>query len=103
MSDNFVHLRTHSEYSLVDSIVRIKDLVAFAAQNSFKAIALTDFINLFGLVKFYKQAIAAKVKPIIGCDVIVKAEDDLALTLLCQDNTGYRNLTKLVSQAYIQS
>ena len=70
MSDpTFVHLRLHSEYSIVDGIVRIDDAVAAAADDGMPALALTDLANVFGMVKFYKAARAAGVKPIIGCDV----------------------------------
>ncbi len=103
MSADFIHLRVHSEYSLINGIVRIKDLVSYAAQNSLPAIALTDHMNLFGMVKFYKHARASGVKPIIGCDVLIATEDsEFILTLLCQNNIGYKNLTKLISRAYIE-
>src|SRR3990172_6785568 len=65
----FVHLHVHSEYSLSDGIVRLNDLIGAAAENDMPAVALTDLANVFGVVKFYREAVAAGVKPIIGSDV----------------------------------
>ncbi len=97
MSAGFVHLHVHTEYSLVDSTVRIPKLVARCAAEKMPAVALTDQNNLFGLVKFYKKAIAAGVKPIIGLDLRIVNEDDadhpFTLLLLVQDNDGYRKLS----------
>ncbi|MFP4611091.1 MAG: DNA polymerase III subunit alpha [Thiohalophilus sp.] len=104
--DSFVHLHLHTEYSLVNGLVRIKPLVRAVADAGMPAVAVTDQCNLFGMVKFYKAAIAAGVKPIIGVDVWLHNEEDPnqpgRLVLLCQDNTGYRNLTRLVSRSYIE-
>src|SRR5476649_1288980 len=101
---SFVHLHVHSEYSLVDGIVRIDDLVETAKKQGSKSIALTDQSNLFGMVKFYEAAIAAGIKPIIGTDVWIKNEQDpqnpYRLILLCQNEIGYRNATEIVSQSY---
>jgi len=100
----FVHLRIHSEYSLVDGLVQIDDLAERAAALGMGAVALTDVCNFFALVKFYRACQAAGVKPICGADVQIAS--DLAdgapstLTLLVRDQTGYRNLTKLISRAY---
>ncbi|HSF21669.1 MAG TPA: PHP domain-containing protein, partial [Burkholderiales bacterium] len=69
MSPSFVHLRLHSEYSIVDGIVRIDEAVEAAAADGMPALALTDLANVFGMVKFYQAARAAGVKPIVGCDV----------------------------------
>ena len=68
----FVHLRMHSEYSIVDGIVRIDEVVAKAAADGMPALALTDLSNLFGLVKFYQAARGKGIKPIVGCDVWIK-------------------------------
>ena len=104
MSPQFVHLRLHSEYSLVDGLVRLKPLVKAAAESDMPAVALTDFNNFFGLVKFYKAAQNAGVKPILGADLLVIDETDEAaagqLVLLIADNIGYKNLTALISKAY---
>ena len=66
---SFVHLRLHSEYSIVDGIVRVDAAVAAAASDGMPALALTDLANVFGLVKFYREARARGVKPIVGWDV----------------------------------
>ena len=103
MSVRFAHLHLHSEYSLVDSTIRIKQLVAACVRTGMPAVALTDENNLFGLVKFYKQCTAAGIKPIAGCDVWVSSPDDprpWRLTLMCQDRDGYLNLSRLVSRAW---
>ncbi len=102
----FVHLRLHTEYSLVDSTIRIKPLMKVAASKGLPALAITDQNNFFGLVKFYKAAMGAGIKPIFGLDLLLADEQGtdtlFHLILLCQNNTGYRNLTKLVSSAYQQ-
>ena len=104
MSAKFVHLRLHSEYSLVDGLVRIKPLAAKVASLDMPAVALTDFNNFFGLVKFYKAAQGAGVKPILGAEVLVLDESGegalTQLVLLIMDNVGYKNLTCLISKAY---
>ncbi|MCG5532195.1 MULTISPECIES: DNA polymerase III subunit alpha [unclassified Halorhodospira] len=101
---SFVHLRLHSEFSLVDGIVRIQEAVSAARDAGMPAVAITDQSNLFGMVKFYRAALAAGVKPIIGADVWL-ADDTLELgyarmTLLCRDRGGYRALSRLLSRAY---
>ena len=104
MSQNFVHLRVRSEYSLIDSIVRLKDLTSRVASDSMPAVALTDFNNLFGLVKFYKLARSSGLKPIMGADVLIKysnSQKPTNMTLLIKNEIGYRNLTKLISDAYL--
>ncbi len=102
----FVHLHVHTEYSLVDSTVRIPALMEKAAGDGMPAIAMTDRNNLFGLVKFYRRAIAAGVKPIVGADLQIANEDDpgrpFTLIVLCQDNRGYRNLSRIISRAYVE-
>lgn len=101
---NFVHLRLHTEYSLVDGIVKIKPLIAETTAKGMPAVAMTDQMNLFALVKFYKVALGAGIKPICGADIWLEAnnEDDppSLMLLLIQDNEGYGNLTELISQAY---
>ena len=106
MGASFVHLHLHTEYSLVDGLVRIKPLVERAAEMGMPAVAVTDQSNLFGMVKFYRAAMAAGVKPIIGVDLWVYNEAEPAhparLVLLCRNNEGYRNLTRLVSRTYLE-
>ncbi len=101
----FVHLHVHTEYSLVDGIVRIKPLVGAVVAAGMPAVAVTDQCNLFAMVKFYRAAQAAGVKPIIGVELWVREENDPTasrLVLLCQDAGGYRNLTRLVTRSYLE-
>jgi DNA polymerase-3 subunit alpha len=103
MSVSFTHLHLHSEYSLVDSTIRIKALVEACVRDGMPAVALTDDSNLFALVKFYKACGAAGIKPIGGCDLWISAPDDprpWRLTVLCQNRDGYLNLSRLVSRAW---
>lgn len=102
MQQQFVHLRIHSEYSLIDGLVRIKPLMKAATAAHIPALAVTDETNLFAAVKFYQTALAAGIKPILGVDlwVVNNQNQQSRLTLLCQDHTGYLNLTRLVSRAY---
>ena len=106
MNFPFVHLRLHTEYSLVDGVVRIKPLAKAVAEKGMPAVAVTDQSNLFAMVKFYRAAMAQGIKPIIGVDVWLANEDEPTqphrLTLLCQTNTGYRNLTELVAKTYTE-
>ena len=105
-SADFVHLHLHSEYSLVDSIVRIKPLMQQLVANGMQACAITDFCNLFAVIKFYKAALANGIKPIIGCDLQYQSPSiDKKLSrivLLCQNEEGYLSLSKLVSKAYLE-
>ena len=103
-SPNFINLRLHSEYSIVDGIVRIDAVVAQAVSEGMPALALTDLSNLFGMVKFYQAARDHGIKPIIGCDVWITNEADRdkpsRLLLLCQSHVGYLLLCRLLSRAY---
>jgi len=100
----FVSLRLHSEYSIVDGIVRIPDAVAAAKRDAMPALALTDLNNTFGLVKFYLEARKSGLKPIIGCDVFIsneaEREQPYRLLLLCQSNAGYLRLCDLLTRAF---
>jgi DNA polymerase-3 subunit alpha len=102
----FVHLHLHTEFSIVDGTVRIPALMERAAAVGMPAVALTDQGNLFGLVKFYRAAFAAGVKPLIGVDLRIYNADEedrpYSLVLLCQDLSGYRNLTRLVSRTFLE-
>jgi DNA polymerase-3 subunit alpha len=106
MNGGFVHLHLHTEYSLVDSTVRIPSLMEACRADGMPAVAMTDQNNLFGLVKFYRKALAAGVKPIIGADLRIANEADPkrhhTLILLCQDNEGYRNLSRLLTRMYLE-
>ena len=103
----FVHLRVHSEYSIVDSIVRIDGLAEAAAADAQPAAALTDLGNLFGWIKFYKAARAEGVKPICGVDVWITNDDDRdkphRLLLLARDRAGYLRLCELLTRAWLDN
>ena len=100
----FVHLSVHSEYSLVDGIVRVPELAHTVRAKGMPAVALTDHMNVFAMVKFYKAAIGQGLKPLIGADIrVAETSRDAVptrLTLLCANATGFRNLSRLLSQAY---
>ena len=102
----FVHLRLHTEYSLVDGIVRVPRLMQAVTAAGMPAVALTDQSNLFAMVKFYREGQRQGVKPIIGVDIWIREEGERTeptrLTLLAQDLAGYRNLTRLVSRIYLE-
>ena len=106
MRPGFVHLHLHTEYSLVDGIVRIKPLVKAVADAGMPAVAVTDQSNLFAMVKFYRAAMAAGVKPVIGVDMWLRNPEQPTrpwrLLLLCKDRLGYRHLTELVSRSYLE-
>ncbi|KAB7718971.1 DNA polymerase III subunit alpha [Proteus mirabilis] len=100
----FIHLRVHSDYSMIDGLAKTGPLVKKVASLGMPAFAITDFTNLCGLVKFYGAAHGAGIKPIVGADVYLETEllgDEYAhLTILARDNVGYQNLTLLISEAY---
>ena len=105
----FVHLRIHTEFSVVDGTNRIDEIVAAAAADRQPALAITDLSNLFGTVKFYKEARSSGVKPLIGADVWVEAPGREAgapasrLLLLVQNNSGYLNLCELLTRAWTKN
>ncbi|HDL1940645.1 TPA: PHP domain-containing protein, partial [Mannheimia haemolytica] len=107
MSDcRFVHLKVHSDFSMINGLAKVKSLVKTAVANNMVAMGLTDFTNFCGLVKFYGEALGAGIKPIIGADVYVRteagSEDYFELTLLAKNNKGYHNITQILSKAYQQ-
>lgn len=106
MSSQFVHLHLHTDYSLVDGLVRIKPLVKAAAASGMPAIAITDQHNLFAAVKLYSAAMQAGVKPILGADIRLRDSSDskksLRMVLLCSTMEGYHNLSRLISRAYTE-
>lgn len=106
MEPKFIHLHVHSDYSMVDGVAKTKPLMKAAAQRNMPAIALTDYSNMCGLVKFYSDAHSAGIKPIIGADIKIQSLDFVGeyfqLTLLAQNQQGYRNITELISRAYQQ-
>lgn len=110
---DFVHLHVHTEYSLLDGACRIKRLVSHIKKLGQTAVAITDHGVMYGCVDFYNECVAGGIKPIIGCEVYVaprgrfkkETREDMSpyhLVLLCKNNTGYRNLVKLVSLAHTE-
>ncbi len=106
MNETFVHLHVHSEYSLVDGIIRIESFLDTVSENKFPAVAITEFGNLFSLVKFYQQAEKRGIKPIIGAEIILyeadSSLDSSRLVLLCQNVSGYQNLTRIITRSYVE-
>ncbi|HET8850343.1 MAG TPA: PHP domain-containing protein, partial [Marinobacter sp.] len=104
MSRTFVHLRVHSEYSMVDGLVRVKPLIGRVVELGMPAVGLTEQSNMCSLVRFYKAALGAGVKPIIGADIWLENPDEpenpFRLTLLARNNDGYLNLTEIISLGY---
>ncbi|MBP5097684.1 DNA polymerase III subunit alpha [Pseudomonas protegens] len=105
MPASFVHLRLHTEYSLVDGLVRIKPLVKALAGMGMPAVAVTDQNNMCSLVKFYKTSMGAGIKPICGADLWLSNKDPdnplSRISLLVMNAVGYRNLTELISRGFI--
>ena len=107
LNPQFVHLRCHSEFSIVDGIVRIDDYVLQANKDAMPALALTDLSNCFGAIKFYKAARGKGIKPIIGCDVWLENSQNRdqahRALLLVQNHAGYLQLCALISRAYLEN
>lgn len=107
LNPQFVHLRCHSEYSIVDGIVRIDDYIDAASKDAMPAVALTDLSNLFGAIKFYKAARARGIKPILGCELWLEntqnRDQAFRILLLVQTNAGYLKLCQLLSRAYLDN
>ena len=107
----FVHLRTHTEYSVVDGTLRIDDAAAAARADAQPALAITDLSNLFGAVKFYKACRGKGVKPIIGADIHLEPDPEVSgsdkqasrLLLLVQDRQGYLNLCELLARGWVSN
>ena len=111
MADSFVHLHLHSQYSLLDGSIKFDELIKRAESHSMPAVACTDHGNLFGAYEFFEKAKAGGVKPIIGCELYVtptlkleKPSDgkNYHLTVLCMNEQGYRNLSRLVTKGYFE-
>jgi DNA polymerase III subunit alpha len=99
----FTHLHVHSEYSLMESAVRIGDLIKAAAGLNMKAVALTDRYMMGGAVKFYESALSANIKPIIGCEICLSDIDGLShMILLAKNLRGYKNLCRIVSRSHLK-
>lgn len=114
MGSDFVHLHVHTKYSLLNSVCHIEDLADRAKEFGMKAMAITDSGNMFGVIEFYSTMKKAGIKPIIGAEVYVAPESrferathglqgaSYPLVLLCENETGYRNLIQLVSIGYLE-
>lgn len=101
----FVHLHLHTQYSIIDGLVRVPGLMSAASASGMPAVALSDAGNLFAMVKFYKKALAAGIKPIIGVEIALTGEHTDAsdcMILLCQNRHGYGNLTRLITRAFLE-
>ena len=111
---SWIPLHIHSQYSILDSTLSIQDIVEKGSQFGMKAIALTDFSNMFGAIDFYKACISANIKPIIGCEVMVAPDSrhekkkkpgcpvGYPLILIAKNREGYRNLCKISSIGYLE-
>jgi DNA polymerase-3 subunit alpha len=103
----FVHLRLHTEYSIVDGMARVEDAVAAAAADGMPALAITDAANLFGAIKLFEAARASGVQPIVGCDLWLSNERNrdaaYRITLLARDRSGYLHLCDLLTRAHAEN
>jgi len=105
MQENFAHLHLHTEYSLVDGLTRIKALIKEVTKLGMPAIAVTEQGNLYSFIKFYRMAIKYGIKPITGAEIRLVDEDgkpDSSILLLCQDQTGYENLCRIITRSYTE-
>ncbi|KTF12596.1 DNA polymerase III subunit alpha [Pseudoalteromonas sp. H103] len=100
----FVHLRVHSDFSMVDGLAKTKPIVAKAQELEMPALAITDQMNFCGLVRFYGATHNAGIKPIVGADFWLRSpefpDEPCRITILAKDNDGYKNITLLISEAY---
>src|SRR5205809_6773784 len=103
----FVHLRLHTEYSIVDGIARVDQAVAAAAADAMPALAITDAGNVFGAIKFFEAARAAGVQPVIGCDLWLTNEKHRdaphRVAVLCRNRAGYLRLCDLLTRSYAEN
>ncbi len=110
---DFVHLHNHSEYSLLDGLSKIKNMVEYVKEHDMDSVAITDHGNMYGAIKFYKTCIEAGIKPIIGCEIYIAkrsmTDKDANvdknynhLILLAENETGYKNLMKIVTASYLE-
>ena len=104
MPDTFVHLHLHTEYSLVNGMLRLPELIDQTLQNRMPALAVTDMSNLYGAVKFFNKCVAQGIKPILGAEIHIENSDQFTqpycLVLLVQDEAGYKNLSELLSRGF---
>ena len=110
---DFVHLHNHSEFSLLDGLSKIPEMIARTKELGMKSLAITDHGNMYGTIKFYKECLAQGIKPIIGCEIYVSKRtrhdkevgvdtDSNHLILLAENNAGYKNLMKIISVANLE-
>lgn len=106
MPDTFVHLNIHTEFSLVDGIVRLKPLIQAVKEQQMPALAVTDQSNVYALVKLYQSCLANGIKPLVGADLWLNNPDEATkpfrILVLCQNNEGYLNLKHLISRSYLE-
>ena len=106
MKNSFIHLHLHTEYSILDSTVRIPQLIEQCIAFNMPAVAITDQCNLFGMIKFYRKALEYGIKPIIGADIHVASSNDVDrydnLALLCMNRDGYLNLANLITRSWLE-
>ena len=106
MSSPFIHLRVHSDFSMMDGLNKVKPILGKVSALEMPAVAITDQMNMCGLVKFYSEAHNLGIKPIIGTDFWVTndifGDEPFRLTLLAMNNEGYKNITILISKAYLR-
>ena len=102
----FVHLHAHTEFSMVDGLLRVDEYVDALVDNGMRSAAVTELHNVFSMVKFYRKCLERGVKPIIGAEINLEDENgedhDHRLVLLCQDNDGFKNLTQLITRSFTQ-
>ena len=99
----FTHLHLHTSYSLNSGTIKIDNLINVAKKKNIYALAITDYLNIFGAVKFYNSCIKARIKPIIGCEIPLVTEQNNridSIVLLCQNINGYHNLNKILSSIH---
>ena len=103
-SPRFIHLRLHSEFSITDGIVRLDDAIKRAIQDKMPAVGMSDLMNIFGMVKFYKERRDKGIKPIVSCDIWLENEDDrdkpYRMMLTVKNRQGYGRLCELLADAY---
>ncbi|MBI4005098.1 MAG: PHP domain-containing protein, partial [Gammaproteobacteria bacterium] len=106
MSATFIHLNIHTEYSLVDGLIRVEDLITAVSEAKMPAVAITEQGNMFSVIKFYQAAENYGIKPIIGTELRIiedeKSRVSSRLSLLCQNLAGYQNLTRLITRSYTE-
>src|ERR1700722_17336393 len=104
INPRFIHLRLHTEYSISDGLIHVKALLQETAKLGMPAVAVTEQMNLFSVVKFYEEAIGCGIKPLIGADIWLhndkQPKKPFRATLLCLNVQGYKNLLKLLTSAY---